>query len=361
MKRFLIAVILMVTVLSLPGPAADRAGVIKNPKPNMIEKNYVELVKVKELSADIQDEDFIFRPITITLKGENLYVFDDVQAKVFKLDRQLKPIKSYGRVGQGPGELFSKGSVVFISFGLDGKLYLNDANPRKMIILDENLEYENEFKYNMNWRLDYDAVVDADGDVYFLDFDDTENMVKCFDYNKKPLFNFPVDSEDISTLYERKSPTFSPGGDRIMAITRDSVVLVFFRDSSSLFVLKNNKLVKKRRLWPRDALADYKSKLNMVLESNKTVPRKIKAVGFAAFFGWIVTDNDDGSKFYLDYVNNETKGIRALYQFNTDGELLKVLYVKIQKPTLRLLAKGNNQYYGIAGEKIVIYKEKEEK
>lgn len=360
MTRFAITLFLIAAILNLHGFAADKTGVIRDPKPNMIEKKYVELVKTEELTADIQDEEFIFKPLTMTLKGKNLYVYDEVQAKIFKLNNQLTPIKSYGGVGQGPGELFGKRSLVFINFGLDGKLYLNDVNPKKMIILDENLDYIDEFRYNTNWRLDYSPVADAQGAVYFFKFDGNDNMIKGFDHHQNPLFSVPVEDEDLNTLYEKKNPLFGPGGDSIMAITAHSIVLIFFRDSSTLFILKNNKLVKKAKLWPKDALIDYKSKLDKILMPDKTGTRKIKSVGFISFFSWIIMDNDDGNKFFLDYINNETKGIRVLYHFNMDAELLKVLYVKIQRPIIRFLAKGNNRYYGIEGEKIVIYKEKEE-
>ena len=51
--------------------------IIKNPKPNMVESNYVQLKKIKTVSADLGRDEFLFNPVSITIDSNcNLFVYD---------------------------------------------------------------------------------------------------------------------------------------------------------------------------------------------------------------------------------------------------------------------------------------------
>lgn len=351
MKRFGIILFILIGAIHL---AASSIGVIKNPTPNMVEKEYVELVKIKEYSAELLDEEFIFKPFSIVgdSKG-NLLVFDELQAKIFLLDDQLKVIKSFGSVGEGPGEFSGTRRPVFLSIGLDGNIYANDLFPKKVISLTTDLEFINQYRYKWERMVVAPLAVDARGNAHFLEI--KGNTVECWNQDDKLLFNFTVSDEDFSTLFYKISERFSPGEDRHIALTPRSFLLIFFRHSSTLFLLKDNKVVNKKHLWPRDALLGYKPKLKKVIEYNKH-----NMHAFTTLFGWFLIDNDEPDKFYVSNGSNETKSIQNLYQFTINGELKKVLYVKEQRPFVMFVFKKDGKYYGIASEKILIYKEKEE-
>jgi hypothetical protein len=336
---------------------ASSIGVIKDPTPNMVEKEYVELVKIKEYSAELQDEEFIFKPFSIVgdSKG-NLLVYDILQAKIFKLDDQLNVIKSFGSVGEGPREFFGTRMPVFLSMGLDGNIHANDLHPKKVISFTTDLEFIDQYRYKWSRMVVGPVAVDARGNVHFLEI--KGNTVECWNQNDKLLFNFTASDEDLSTLFYKRSGSTPPGHDRVIALTPQSFLLIFFRDSSTLFVLKNNKVVRKKRLWPRDALLNYKPKLKKTIGSIKHTKHLKNA--FMTLFGRFLIDNDEPDKFYLSNGSNETKSTQNLYRFTINGELKKVLYLKEQRPFVRFVFKKDGKYYGILRENILIYKEKEE-
>jgi hypothetical protein len=233
--------------------------------------------------------------------------------------------------------------------GLDGNIYANEIFPRKVMSFTTDLEFINEYRYKWNWLVEGPLAVDAHWNAYFLEV--KGNTVECWNQDKKNLFNFTISDEDLSTLFYKKSERASPGEDREIAVTLRSFLLIYFGNSSTLFLVKNNKVVKKMRLWPRDALLGYKPKLKKTFERNKHA--------FVSLFGWLLIDNDDPDKFYISYGRNKTKGIQALYRFTINGELEKVLFVKDQKPIVWFVFKEDGKYYGIADEKILVYIEKE--
>ncbi len=235
--------------------------------------------------------------------------------------------------------------------GLDGHIYANDLHPKKVISLTTGLEFIDQYRYKWNRMVAGPLAVNARGNAYFLEI--KGNTVECWNQADKHLFNFTISDEDLSTLFYKRSERATRGHDRVIALTPRSFLLLFFRDSSTLFVLKNNKVVRKVRLWPRDALVNYKPRLKKVIERNKHA--------FASLFGSFLIDNDEPDKFYLSNGRNKTKGILPLYHFTINGELEKVLYLKDQGPFVMFVFKKDGKYYGITSEKILIYKEKEEK
>lgn len=92
---------------------------IKNPKPNMVEKNYVALKKIKTLGVDLGNGEYLFQPFSLAADKDSIYVYDLLQAKIFKFDLDLKFVKkSFGKVGTRPGEFGGTGKSypVFIQW-----------------------------------------------------------------------------------------------------------------------------------------------------------------------------------------------------------------------------------------------------
>jgi hypothetical protein len=115
-------------------------------------------------------------------------------------------------------------------------------------------------------------------------------------------------------------------------------------------VIKNKKVVKKIRIWPEEALASYKTEIIELLKQNQEAFKKL--------FPRLFVDEDNNTLFYLQLGINKKRNINALYQFNLKGELLKILYVRLNKPSFSSFElKKNNLFYAIEDEKIIIYKE----
>jgi hypothetical protein len=339
----MIALILLAGTISL---YASSIGVIKNPKHNMEEKKYIPLVKTGELKADLEDDEFIFLPLSITGDGKTgIFVFDKLQSKIFKLDNRLNIQSSYGRVGQGPGDMAGSRMAVMLGMGMDGKLYANDLVLRKVMKFTKNLKYLQEYKYKK--PIGRKPVVDSEGNIFFPNIE--KNQFTCRNQEGAVLLNFRISDEDLCTLFYKKERIEDPGRERECAVTAHSLLLLYLSDSSTIFILRNGKIIKKVHLWPRDALADYKSKLKRVLDINRGA--------FVPMFFSLFTDSNDKNIFYLQYGKNKTKGINALYRFTTEGELKDVLFIKKQEMFVTFLLKQGNKFYARSGEKILIYEE----
>ena len=323
--------------------------VIKNPKPNIVEKEYKELVKIQELTAELQDDDFIFKPFSITGDGNgHIYIYDDVQAKVFKLDHQLKILGSFGQTGSGPGDFFGNRMGVYLSFGLDGYLYARDMMAWKVMKFSRDFKFIRQYRYHRYGNFMQGGFsVDLDGNIYLYKIKD--NMLTFRNQDEKMLMQIPVCEEDVGSLFWMKPKEFSEVGCIRLVFAHNPILLVLFQDTSTLLVIKENKVVKRMNLWPRDALADYKSKLKRVVD------RPMK--GFTSLFYNFFIDGDDKNVFYLQYGKNETKGINALYKFTLNGELLKVLFIRSEKAHVRFLLNQGNKFFAISGEKLLVYME----
>lgn len=320
------------------------------PKANMVEKEYVELVQVGELDAELQDEDFIFLPFSMTGDSEkNIFIFDRAQSTLFKLDSQLKIRKKYRRIGQGPGDFSYNRAVVFINIGLDGYLYANERSARKMMRFSKNLEFRREYKYKTLY--DQQPTVDANGNIYFTTIQD--NNIVITNQAQKKLYSIELEPKDLEILFYEKPKQAEPGDDRSWVFTPDSSLLVFLGSSSTLFTVGKNKKPGKINIWPRDALIDYKSKLeDTVNQGNRGSVQR-----YIPMFGWFMIDNDKPNIFYLQYGRNKTKGINALYQFTTKGELKKVLFLKMKKSFVKFFFKLGNKFYARSGEKLIVLEE----
>ena len=135
-----------------------------DPKPNMTEK-YAPLKLMKVVGPEIAPDVFIYKPTSLTVDREgNLYIFDQAQHQIFKLDKNLKFIRTIGRDGQGPGE-FSAG-MGMIKIGPDNKLYVNDTWAQKVTVFDTNGKYINDHPVQgMFWGK---STVDNNGNIYFF-------------------------------------------------------------------------------------------------------------------------------------------------------------------------------------------------
>ena len=94
---------------------------------------------------DSEDEDYqFFRPQDIAIDDdENIYILELGNSRIKKFDRDLLFIKSFGRQGQGPGELNFPQSI---KFGLDGLLYVNNEFNNRIEVFDTEGNYVDSFR-----------------------------------------------------------------------------------------------------------------------------------------------------------------------------------------------------------------------
>lgn len=161
--------------------ANEKAKVIENPKPNLVEKEYRKLTRVGEIPEELGNGEYLFAAHSVAMdKTGTLFIYDNRQAKIYKFDNNLKFLKSFGEKGKGPGEFSGAGlaHMVYLSVGLDGNLYANDCRAFKVMVFSTEGKYLRDIKYadfkngNMNH-----PVVGADGLLVYQTFKDDRLMV----------------------------------------------------------------------------------------------------------------------------------------------------------------------------------------
>ena len=134
-----------------------------------------------------------------------------------------------------------------------------------------------------------------------------------------------------------------------MYMARDEKLLVFFPDSSTLYVkdLTGRKPTRKFRIWPEQALKLLKAHY----EKDK--------IGNCTLFLGIIIDRDHSGIIYLPSWENKNIGGLSIYKMNLDGQLVGVLYIPFMDRGLypRLLLKQNNIFVYREDEKIIFYRE----
>ena len=77
----------------------------------------------------------------------------------------------------------------------------------------------------------------------------------------------------------------------------------------------------------------------------------------------LFVDEGNDRFFFLQLPGSENAVNECLYQFNDNGQLVKVLYVKLKKipgeepSPIYFKAKKNDKYYAIEEDKMVLYKD----
>lgn len=354
--RFTTFMCIVLSLLSGHWLFPAESGVILSPAANMQEGPYVRLHKVKVIGVDLGENEFLFKPTSLTMdRHSNLYIYDNLQARIFKLDKDLTLLISFGRKGGGPAEISGTGTrhMVVIKMGRDDNLYVNDIRSSKVIVFNRQGEYLRSFKYKTGRILTPTA--DAGGNVYMTSVRGPE--MEIINEKQARMFSFRCPEESFDYLFFKPGPLYTewerknPSAGVLMDLTRDSGLLVYYQNPSALAVVKDKKVMHRTRIWPEEALAVYKAELGDLMKQDKEVFRKI-------FFKLFVDDDHDGI-FYLQLGRNRKKNMNALYRFNLKGELLKVLYVKLKPPHAftRFELKQNGLFYALEDQKISIYKE----
>lgn len=338
--------------------------VIKDPKPNLIEKKYTLLEKVGEIIDEVAKDEFLFLPFSAAMDREgSLFIYDMLQAKVLKFDSSLKFVKSFGGEGGGPGEFRGKGRsyAVFLNVTRDGKLLAHDIVARKVSVFDT---FGTFIKHIPNTELRGPSFLkpflDNDGYLvhqYFKDgrvvvYNDKGKTLLSITHKEKKkeiLFIEEQVSKGAEEIYKRM-PFFYNGDELRIRITGDGRLLLYFEMSATLHVvnLKDKKRAKTFRIWPEKAI-----------RFKRPVVEKM-VVGYSPLFSNLFLDGDHNDIFYLDFGLNEDGSRHYIYKMNLDGGLIEVLYIPQKKGSHpHFLVKQNNLFFAKMGEKITIYKEKQ--
>ena len=137
-----------------------------------------------------------------------------------------------------------------------------------------------------------------------------------------------------------------------MNMTPSSDLLLYFGSSSTLVVIRNNKIILEKKLWPRDALNYYKKDLPRIIQVNGKM--------FRHLFSNMFNDANTPETFYLQYGVTREKGLNLVYKFNTSGELVDVFALKPINKSIytRFTLEVDDLFYAIEDTNLTIYKTK---
>jgi len=327
-------ILLVCCGMMLPG---EDVKIIKNPVPNCVESHFTELVKCGEVMDNGDSEEFMVRPMSLVADERgHVFAYDAFHAVIFQYDSDLRFVRIFGRRGQGPGEIgLEKRTPVEIC--IRGKeIYVPDAINSKILCFNTDGQLVREISMNTRRAFFYALAVDRSGRIYFRGDRESGNrhVVDCYNghgeyvrgfLEKENLlaglfFKAEIKSEFQKRIPERFRVSWylpGPGSNSSFAVTDSDRLLIYSSTSGYFWVFRKGKLYKSGRLWPRDALEDYRIRLEDCIEKG----------GFFPFFSQLFLDEDDPECFFL-YYGYFRKGSRMyLYQFDLSGELRRVYFI----------------------------------
>jgi hypothetical protein len=327
---------------------------IKDPKPTHVEKNYTQLVKVKEIGEEIDDENFFAKPMDITTDDEgNFYVYDMLLMKILKFDKNYNLVKTFLEQGQGPGEILKKeGGKRKMYFSKDGHLYVRAPHNKKIIAFDKNGNHVKDIRIPLMDTIQFPPVVDPEGNYYTLsrmtngiDVYDKNFKMKVTLLGKKQYDRFIVHKakdDKKNRDFEPFPNTYNTGYDFV----EGNRFIVYLANSSTVYLFKENKLVDHFDIWPEKALEGLRKHI-------ERLKKRLKGENFGAYLSSsFFVDKDDEAFFYLDCRSHgEKKGI--LYKFDLSGKLITVYYTDSD---VTFMAKRDNLFYGLFKGQVFIYK-----
>ncbi|GEM_PF-1208704 len=358
--------------------------VIKDPKPTCEEKVYVELEKVGEITPGINDENFLVKPMDVEVDGSgNIFVYDNKMAAIFKYDRNLKLVKTFGKAGRGPSDMGSQyggGWCIFLFIGNDNILYVGDKNNRTIHFFDLDGKFIKDIRLRTFDGVMVTALKDSRNNFYTYHGAASDKCIAI--YNEKgeltgsllditelgnKLYISPVKNEFESYHLLPYLITLEFG------LVENDRLAAFSHNSGFFYLFQDNRLRVKKALWPKQALEIHKAKIAASIKreeednnfSNPSGSKMalIKSKGAnVRYFSDFFVDNDNKKYFYLTLGRTQDKTKFLVYMFDLKGALIKVLYIDSRSAYIQYPCKRNNLFYTIGKDKndedtIIIYRE----
>jgi hypothetical protein len=356
-KQKILLIFLFVLLMSFGWAAGFK--VVEDPRPTHVEKNFVKLVKVREIPPDINDKHFTAKPMSLAVaKDGSFFVYDYLVRKIFKFTKEGDLVTVFGTTGRGPGEFGKKPDQNWLYAGNDDFVYLSSNINRKVIKYDLNGKFVDEFVFRSPEyaRGGFVPVVSAKSEFYVLNVPEHTIDILSKQGNhlvKKRSLLEGVDRDWSVILNVRDQDMFRwrSGSmiDLLYDFGKDDRLLVYLAKTSTLHVYQDKQLIKKYNVWPEQVLQNYRGR---IAERSKQLRGKSRLI-VHMFFKFFI-DKDDPDHYYLTGSKTVGKKEFRTYRFSIDGALEKVL---ISTSPVIFHAKKNGTFYGIYKGSVWLYKE----
>lgn len=339
-------------------PLFGKHQLLKAPKPTHTEKGVPlgKLKIVKEIKPDFDEDLFFAFPTQLTVGpkfGDDrfyFYVYDYKLVKIFIFNEKFECVGQFLDHGAGPGEVNS---------GMPGNLYFVAAPDGMLYILEYGniIQFSGQGKHKNDFKIPYDirswdhSLLDIDKNGHFYlhstnggivdEFDKKLNRVHTY-LDKNLNRKFIVYEPDYEKFYKGREDFFHNSSiiNSKYDFSSDGHLLIYLYRSSTVFVFKDRRLVRRFDVLVDRTLPIFEKKAKTVYEfqHNRTRPGVRSTQLFANFF----TDKDEPF-FYLGF-NDEDK-TAAVYKFDLNGKLVKIF----KKLNVALRVKRHGLYFGLSG------------
>ena len=346
MKRILW--LLLILSVTLAGATTGKIRTITKPEPTHDESTVPlrKLVKVAEITSNLEDEFFLVRPWFIRADSRgNFYVFDIKVRKFFKYDKDFKLVRVFGQEGQGPGEYVPGSTPIHFDIAEDDTLNVVDYQGYKFMNLDGEGKPIDEFRiYNVS-VLPSNPAFDALGNYFACNPE--RNGISLLSRQGKILHTFlSVKDYDLS-LFRKIPPrmysewvSVDPISTKVHQLPGNRVA-VYLMPTSTLYLWRDRKIEKRLRVWPREELNHFRQSLS----SNN--PRLKNAVTY--LYMDIFLDQDSQEHFFL-----QPPGYRPIVKLNLDGNMIN----RLKFPGKFFFhCKRNNLFYATREDRVIVFKE----
>ncbi len=309
--------------------------IINHLEPYKIKGEPTDLFLEKEISIDMEREEIA----EIGLKDTEFYKVDYSgniyflehrisENVIFKFDEKGNFIKSFGRVGQGPGEIQG---ISHFTFDLEDKIIISDGSNRKLLYFNNRGEFIHEIKYISN----ISETIPLNNGNYLVRRriqDAAKNFIPV------ELILYAANFKEIKELDVFKQPLFWEGGNKMpyrgflfeRRIKKDKIYIgneqrdyeILVYDSEGVLLRKIRKEYEPS-LLPDDLRKDAEASLsnNPSRKQWFYVPKEIPP--FNNFFV------DDEERLYvMTYERGLKKGEYIHDVFNSDGIYISKVSIK---------------------------------
>ncbi len=293
-----------------------------------------EKIQYLKKVGDIKDgfsterENFFIKITGLCCDDEgNLYVADSGWNKIFKFDSNGKFLMSFGREGQGPGEFMGQrmSNHLKISFGNDGKLYVNDPGNSRISVFTKEGKF---LKSHKTPPFTYDTpIVNSKGDIYLLSKSGIK-AIDCYDSNfryKGSLLDmeehlqFPFGKPYKKIFHEYRIPD---PVEIFKLMTKEDEVILMSSYAWKIYIFnRNNQKIRDFRIQEKSLIEDYKRNLELLKEKNKkiekTLPKEVEMTKLVIPPFEPFMCNKDLCLFYV-----KSDGNGEIYRYKTNGLFL---------------------------------------
>jgi len=291
------------------------------------------LKKVGEIKEGFSSEreNFFIKITGLCCDDEgNLYVADSGWNKIFKFDSNGKFLMSFGREGQGPGEFMGQrmSNHLKISFGNDGKLYVNDPGNSRISVFTKEGKF---LKSHKTPPFTYDTpVVNSRGDIYLLSKSGIK-AIDCYDSNFKYKGSLLDMEEHLQFPFGKPFPSYNylriPNEFELMkSITKDDNLVALSNYSLKIFIFgQNGEKINEFDITEKEFIEDFKVRLEKLREENKKNKDRIKGYEPSNLLlpFKLLTAND---KLKVIYMRSDRTFV--IYEWSDTGKLFKKYYIK---------------------------------